>query len=106
MTDPDGSSAQPDRMPPDPRPTEPMPPGPMPPEPTGKEPLRSRPTAGSVVGGILAGLEAVVTGRPVPPAQIEESYRDPWASLDGVTVEGLDDDTERPEPPDRSGARL
>jgi hypothetical protein len=75
-------------------------------EPASGMTLPSRPTAGAVIGGILAGLEATVTGRPRPPARIEETYRDAWASLDGVTVDGLDDDIERPEPPDRSGARL
>ena len=79
---------------------------PEPLEPAGRSPLRSRPNGGAVVGGILAGLEAAVTGRPAPPARIEETYRDAWASLDGVTVDGLDEDIERPEPPDRSGARL
>jgi hypothetical protein len=38
--------------------------------------------------------------------QIEETYRDEWASLDGITVEGLDEPVERPERPDRTGARL
>lgn len=75
-------------------------------EPADSAALPSRPTAGAVIGGILAGLEAAVTGRPTPPARIEETYRDAWASLDGVTVDGLDDDIERPEAPDRTGARL
>jgi hypothetical protein len=39
-------------------------------------------------------------------AQIEQRYRDPWASLDGVTIEGLDEPLDRPDAPDRSGARL
>ena len=76
------------------------------PEAPAPERLASRPTAGSAIGGILAGLEATVTGRPQPPARIEETYRDAWASLDGVTVDGLDGEIERDEPPDRSGARL
>ncbi len=75
-------------------------------EPTEKDRLPSRPSAGEVIGGMLAGLEQQVTGRPKPPAQIEEQYREPWASADGLTVEGLDEPIERPEPPDRSGARL
>ena len=70
----------------------------------GRLPTRSR--GGEIIGGILAGLEAAVTNRPAPPARIEEAYRDAWASLDGVTVEGLDDPPERPERPDRTGARL
>jgi hypothetical protein len=68
--------------------------------------LPSRPSAGEVIGGMLAGLEHSLTGRPKPPAQIEEQYREPWASADGLTVDGLDEPIDRPEPPDRSGARL
>jgi hypothetical protein len=68
--------------------------------------LPSRPSAGEVIGGMLAGLEHQVTGRPKPPAQIEEQYREPWASTNGITVEGLDEPIERPELPDRSGAKL
>ena len=68
--------------------------------------LRSKPSAGQVIGGILAGIEHLVTGRPRPAAQIEEQYREPWATADGITVEGLEDPIERREPPDRSGARL
>ena len=70
------------------------------------ERLPSRPSAGELIGGMLAGLEQGLTGRPKPPAQIEEQYREPWASADGLTVEGLEEPIERPEPPDRSGARL
>lgn len=66
----------------------------------------SRSSAGQLIGGMLAGLAQMVTGRPRPPAQIEEPYRDEWASIDGVTIEGLDDPSDRPAPPDRSGARL
>ena len=70
------------------------------------EPLPSRPSAGQLIGGLLAGLDHALTGRPKPPAQIEEQYNEPWASADGLTVEGLDDPVDRPEPPDRSGAKL
>ncbi len=70
------------------------------------KPLRSRSSAGQVIGGILAGLDQSLTGRPRTPAQIEEQYREPWASLDGHTVEGLDEPIDRPERPDRSGAKL
>ena len=73
--------------------------GPMP------DALPSRPSAGQLVGGLLGGIEQVVTGRPRPPAQIEEPYRDEWASIEGITVEGLEEPEERAEPPDRSGAR-
>ena len=71
-----------------------------------RRPLPSKPSAGLVIGGMLAGLEHLIGARPKPAPQIEETYRDPWASADGVTVEGLDDPIERREPPDRSGARL
>lgn len=68
--------------------------------------LPSKPSAGQVIGGILAGLEGIVTGRPKQVAQIEEQYSGDWASADGLTVDGLDEPIDRPEPPDRSGAKL
>ena len=67
---------------------------------------KSRSSAGEVIGGFLGTLDQALTNRPRPTAQIEERYREPWASVDGVTVEGLEEPPERPEPPDRSGARL
>lgn len=70
------------------------------------KPLPSRPSAGQVIGGMLAGLEGIVTGRPKAIPQIEEQYEDEWASAGGLTVEGLDEPIDRPERPDRSGARL
>ena len=70
------------------------------------ERLPSKPSAGEVIGGILAGIEHLVTARPRTPTQIEEQYREPWASADGVTVDGLDEPVERPEKPDTSGAKL
>jgi hypothetical protein len=70
------------------------------------EPLASRPSAGPLIGGLLANLDHALTGRPKTPAQIEERYREPWASANGLTVEGLDEPIERREPPDRSGAKL
>ena len=71
------------------------------------EALSSKPSAGAMIGGLLAGLEHAVTGRPKTPAQVEEQYNEPWASADGLTVEGLEDPIDRPEPPpDRSGATL
>ena len=68
--------------------------------------LPSKPSAGQLIGGLLANLDHALTGRPKTPAQIEEQYREPWASADGLTVGGLDDPIERPEQPDRSGAKL
>lgn len=70
------------------------------------KPLKSRSSAGAAVAGLLGSLEATVTNRPRPVTQIEERYRDPWATVNGVTIEGLDDAPEREEPPDRSGARV
>jgi hypothetical protein len=70
------------------------------------ERLPSQPSAGELIGGMLAGLEHALTGRPKTPAQIEEQYGEPWASADGLTVDGLEDPIEHPEPPDRSGAKL
>jgi hypothetical protein len=55
---------------------------------------------------MLANLDHLITGRPKPPAQIEEQYREPWASADGLTVEGLDEPMERRDSPDQSGAKL
>lgn len=68
--------------------------------------LPSTPSAGHVIGGILAGLEGIVTGRPKAIPHIEEQYGEDWASAEGMTVEGLDEPIERHEPPDRSGAKL
>lgn len=68
--------------------------------------LPSRSSAGALIGGLLAGLEHALTNRPPPPAQIEERYHRPWAALNGLVVEGLEERLERPEPPDRSGARV
>ena len=70
------------------------------------DPLPSRPSAGEVIGGIMANLDHLITARPKPTAQIEEQYREPWASANGVTVDGLDEPIERREPPDRTGAKL
>ena len=71
------------------------------------ERLPSKPSAGVMIGGLLAGLEHAITGRPKTPAQIEEQYHEPWASANGLTVEGLEDPIELPKPPpDRSGAKL
>jgi hypothetical protein len=68
--------------------------------------LPSKPSAGQIIGGMLAGLEGFVTGRPKPVPQIEEQYREDWSSADGMTVEGLEEPIDRPEPPDRSGAKV
>ena len=70
------------------------------------QPLPSRSGAGQIVAGILAGIDHLIANRPRAVPQIEEEYRDAWASTAGVTVNGLDEPIERPEPPDRSGARL
>jgi hypothetical protein len=78
----------------------------MKPKPDAREPLPSHPSGGQLVAGLLAGIDHLILNRPRPTTQIEEEYRDPWASLDGLTVNGLDEPIERPEPPDRSGARL
>jgi hypothetical protein len=70
------------------------------------EPLPSKSSAGELIGGFLAGLDHALTGRPKQMPQIEEQYGEPWATAEGVTVEGLDEPMERPERPDRSGAKL
>jgi len=70
------------------------------------QPTKSRSSAGELIGGLLGTLDQALTNRPRSVAQIEQRYREPWASVDGVTVEGLEEPIDRPEPPDRSGARL
>lgn len=75
-------------------------------EPLPSEPLPSQASNGVIIGGLLGALDYLLLRRPRPVTQIEEPYREPWATLDGVTVEGLEDRPERPEPPDRTGARL
>ena len=71
-----------------------------------RKPLPANPSAGQVVAGILAGVEHLVANRPRPVAEIAERHRDPWNRADGLTVDGLDEPMDRPDPPDRSGARL
>jgi hypothetical protein len=78
----------------------------MPDEKQPDEALPARSSAGGLVAGILGTLDAALTNRPRPVAEISERYRDPWATANGVTVDGLDEPIERPEPPDSSGARL
>lgn len=70
------------------------------------QPLPSNPAAGQVIAGLLAGVDHLVVNRPRPVTQIEEPMHDPWASADGMTVEGLDEPMDRPEPPDTTGARV
>ena len=69
-------------------------------------PSPPRPSTGQLIGGFLAGLDHARRGEPKTPAQIEEQYNEPWSSADGLTVEGLEDPVDRPERPDRSGAKL
>ncbi len=59
-----------------------------------------------MIGGILGGLDHLLLKRPRPVTQIEEPYAEPWATLNGISVEGMEERIERPEPPDTSGARL
>ena len=68
--------------------------------------LPSRSGAGQMVAGFLGGIEHLIANRPRAVPQIEEAYHDPWATTKGHTVDGLDEPIDRPEPPDRSGARL
>ncbi len=70
------------------------------------KPTKALPSAGGIIGGLLGTLDQALTNRPRPAAQIERRYREPCATVDGVTVEGLDEPVDRPAPPDRSGARL
>jgi hypothetical protein len=61
---------------------------------------------GELIGGFLGTLDQALANRPRTVSQIEQRYREPWASVDGVTIEGLDEPIERPDTPDRSGTRL
>ncbi len=59
------------------------------------------------IGGFLAGLEQQILHRRPPAAiVVEEDARSQPRSIDGLRLEGPDEPLERPEPPDRSGARL
>jgi hypothetical protein len=69
-------------------------------------PLPSQPSEGVLVGGIFGGLDHLLLKRPRPVTQIEVPYAEPWATLNGISVVGIDERVERPEPPDRTGARL
>ncbi len=71
-----------------------------------RNPLPSKPSAGLVIGGILAGLEQTITNRPPIVAQIEEPIGRERFERHGYEFHGLDEPVERPEPPDRTGARL
>lgn len=74
---------------------------------------RSRPLpslgggGGESIGTFLAGLEQHILHRRPPVAiVVEEHDRTERSRLNGVSLELPDDPIERPEPPDRSGARL
>lgn len=70
------------------------------------DPLPSNPSAGEVIAGMLGTLDHLLLNRPRPVTEISEEYADPWSSAEGITVEGLEDTPERPEPPDTTRARL
>ncbi len=70
------------------------------------DPLPSDPSAGAVVAGLFGTLDHLIINKPRPVTQIEEPYRESRDTADGITVDGLDDRPERPEPPDTTGARL
>jgi hypothetical protein len=76
------------------------------PEPYTGERLPSHPSGGAVVAGMFATLDHLLLNRPRPVTEISEEYREPWAKKDGISVEGLEERPDHPEPPDRSGARL
>lgn len=69
-------------------------------------PLPSHPSDGVLVGGIFGGLDHLLLKRPRPVTQIEVPYAEPWATLNGISVVGIEKRIDRPEPPDRTGARL
>ncbi len=72
-----------------------------------QRPLPSFSGASRTIGGFLAGLEQqILHKRPPAAIVVEEHDRLERSSLNGVTVNGLDEPIERPEPPDTTGARL
>ena len=60
------------------------------------------------VGAFLAGLEQkILHGRPPAVVVVEEHHRDESVTLNGLQVDHLPEGPlDRPEPPDRTGARL
>jgi hypothetical protein len=77
------------------------------PEPERRRPLPSFSGASRSIGTFLAGLEQQILHRRPPAAIVlEEEQRAEDRVLDGLKLEQTHDPVERPEPPDRSGARL
>lgn len=73
----------------------------------GARPLPSFSGASRSVGSFLAGLEQQILHRRPPAAiVVEEHQRAEKTVVNGLTVHLPDEPPERPEPPDRSGARL
>lgn len=70
------------------------------------EPLPSNPSAGAVIAGLLGTLDHLILNRPRPVTEISEEYHEPWATANGITLDGLDEPMEHPEPPDTTGARI
>lgn len=70
------------------------------------DPLPSNPSAGAVVAGLFGTLDHLIINKPRPVTEISEEYEEPWDTAEGLTVEGLEDRPERPEPPDTTGARV
>jgi hypothetical protein len=59
------------------------------------------------IGTFLAGLEQkILHNRPPAAVVVEEHQRGQQVATNGLVVDLPDEPIERPEPPDRSGARL
>jgi len=75
-------------------------------QPPERDALPSLPSSGGTIAGILGTIDAALTNRPRPVPHIEERYDEPWATANGITVDGLEEPVDRPEPPDITGARV
>jgi hypothetical protein len=76
-------------------------------KPTRKQALPSFSGVNQSIGTFLAGLEQkILHNRPPAAVVVEEDQRSQRVATNGLRVDLPDEPIERPEPPDRSGARL
>jgi len=76
-------------------------------KPTRKQVLPSFSGVNQSIGTFLAGLEQkILHNRPPAAVVVEEDQRGLQVTKSGLVLDLPDEPLERPEPPDRSGARL
>lgn len=76
-------------------------------KPNRKQALPSFSGVNQSIGTFLAGLEQkILHNRPPAAIVVEEDQRGQQVATNGLLVDLPDEPIERPEPPDRSGARL